>query len=428
MPTKDYTANSILLVDDEASILRSLKRLFMPLKCQIYLASSADEAINILRENPVDLIITDMRMPGTSGDQFLAQAAVQWPETERIMLSGYSDAETTISAINNGAVSRFILKPWDDQELLKTVCKYFNLAQLKQRNEALEKISDQKSVQLEELNKSLELKVAQRTTALEKSNNELRDSYRSIIKMFSSLISSRLVGQNNADAHSLDPMLLKIADQFEFSEIESKQLHYAWQLRFLGKLSFSDEILQTPYLEMSAEQQRQFQRHPLLSHAACLSVKPLYLSGLLLLQHKEYLDGSGYPRGLTAKNIDMRAQIISVLSDYRALITGMYSQRCFSSEQAFEYLSETAAERYNQKIVLLLRELVAQTAAPLEVQHARLQSSSELVSGMKLSRDIVTATGCLLLSAGLELDDTFISRVCEMEKNLEEQLNIYINV
>lgn len=428
MLSKDYTANSILLVDDEPSILRALKRLFMPLKCQVLLASSAPEAINILTEQSIDLIICDMRMPGVSGDQFLAQAALKWPETERIMLSGYSDAETTISAINNGAISRFILKPWDDQDLLKTVCKFFNLAKLKQRNEALEKLAAQKSLQLEVLNKSLELKVAQRTAQLEKSNNELRDSYRSIIKMFSSLISSRLVGQNRADGHSLDPMLLKIAEQFEFSDVESKQLYYAWQLRFLGKLSFSDELLQTPYLEMSAEQQRQFQRHPLLSHAACLSVKPLYLSGLLLLQHREYLDGSGYPRGLKADTIDLRAQIITVLSDYRALITGMHSQRCFSSEQAFEYLSETAAERYNQQVISLLRDFVLDTDHPQEVQHDKLQNSSQLVSGMKLSRDIVTATGSLLLSAGQELDDVFIKRVCEMEKNLEEQLNIYINV
>jgi len=426
--TSEYSNNSVLLVDDESSILRALKRTLMPLKCQIFLAESADQALQILDNNDIDLIISDMRMPGTNGDKLLAQAALKHPDSERIILSGYSDAQATINAINNGAISRFILKPWDDDELVKIVRKCFKLATLNLRNEALEKLAAQRAIALEELNKSLESKVAQRTEQLEKNNSELNDSYRSIVKMFSSMIASRLVGQNTNQANELNPILLKIAEKFEIEGIELKQLLYAWQLRFLGKLSFSDELLQTPYIEMSATQQRQFQRHPLLSQAACLSVKPMYSSGQLLLQHREYLDGSGYPRGLSSDSIDFRAQIICVLSDYHALVSGLYKQHCYSSEQALEYLTIAVPERYNQQVVTELSNQLNQLAHPQKNLHDQLQDSSELVNGMRLSRDIVTATGCLLLSAGQVLDEVFINRVREMERNLEETLNIYISL
>ncbi len=426
MTAPDYSQNSILLVDDEAAILRALKRLLMPLKCKIHCAESGAQALELLAEHRFDLIISDMRMPQMSGDQLLATVAQQWPQTELIILSGYADFDATINAINNGSISRFLLKPWSDQELLSTVEKSFSLKQLVLRNQHLEKLTAQKNKQLEELNHSLEEKVAKRTEQLQTINNELQESYRAIVKMFSSLVDSRFSTMSREKQSLYNKLLLAVAEKFSITDAPLKQLYFAWQLRHIGKLSFSDELVNSAYLSLSAQQQKNFHLHPLHAMAVCLRVKPLYPSGQIISQHKEYLDGSGYPKGLTGAQIDKRAQIICVLNDYIELTQGRYKAQAESSEQTFNYMQGEGCDKYDQDVVSTLKALLAEFATEQALMYDTLVSSDKLKKGMVLSRDIVNSANCLLLSAGQLLDETLIQRIHEMEHNLQEKLDIFV--
>ncbi|MEH6444717.1 MAG: HD domain-containing phosphohydrolase [Oceanospirillaceae bacterium] len=427
MTDQDYSQNSVLLVDDEKPILNALKRLLMPLKCKIHCAASGNEALEILANETVDIVISDMRMPQMSGDELLAQVAQKWPNTERVVLSGYADVDATISAINQGNISRFLLKPWSDQEVITTVTKSFSLRQLMLKNQQLEKLTQQKNQQLAELNHSLEQKVVQRTQQLQSTNSELQESYRAIVKMFSSLIDSRLKTLNNSTPLSFNQLLLDLAAKFDITGNELKQLHFAWQLRHIGKLSFSDELLATPYLLLSVQQQRTFHLHPLHALAVCLRVKPLYPSGKIISQHREYLDGSGYPKGLKAPDIDLRAQIMCALNDYIELTSGLYKQQADSSEQAFSYMQNDVASRYNAEIVSALQELMPKMAKAQTLVYDTRITSDKLKTSMTLSRDIINSAHCLLLSAGQKLDETLIQRIHEMELNLQEKFDIFVN-
>lgn len=111
----------ILCVDDESSILSSLKRLLHGHNYEIYTVSSGREGLAVLQNNIIDLVISDMRMPEMNGAQFLEQVFSRWPDTIRILLTGYSDAVDMIAAINRGNIWRYIAKPWNDEELLITV-------------------------------------------------------------------------------------------------------------------------------------------------------------------------------------------------------------------------------------------------------------------------------------------------------------------
>jgi len=82
-----------------------------------YFAASGAEGLEILQHHAVDLIISDMRMPEMNGAEFLTQVVMQWPETIRILLTGYSDMQSTIEAINKGRIYNYCNKPWDDDEL-----------------------------------------------------------------------------------------------------------------------------------------------------------------------------------------------------------------------------------------------------------------------------------------------------------------------
>ena len=112
---------TLLLVDDEVNILKALTRLLRPAGYQLLTAENGAEALTLLARQPVDLVLSDMRMPVMDGAVFLARVREHWPETMRLLLTGHADMQQTVQAINQGEIYRYIAKPWSDQELLLTV-------------------------------------------------------------------------------------------------------------------------------------------------------------------------------------------------------------------------------------------------------------------------------------------------------------------
>jgi len=108
----------ILCVDDERNILRSLTRPFLDDPYEILTAPSGAERLLILAQSgTVPVVISDYRMPGMNGVEFLSEVRKRWPETVRIVLSGYADTGAIVSAINEGQIYRFVAKPWNEDEL-----------------------------------------------------------------------------------------------------------------------------------------------------------------------------------------------------------------------------------------------------------------------------------------------------------------------
>lgn len=117
----------ILCVDDEVEILRALNRVFILTDYEIFTASSAEEAFIIMRDNEIDMIISDMRMPEVDGYKLLSQVKMLYPDIIRIMLSGYSDEKLIIKAVQENIVKSYIFKPWENKSLLARVERIFKL-------------------------------------------------------------------------------------------------------------------------------------------------------------------------------------------------------------------------------------------------------------------------------------------------------------
>lgn len=121
-------ADTLLLVDDEQNVLNALRRLLRREGYRILTAGSGTEALELLALQPVQVIVSDQRMPGMSGVEFLSKVKELYPETVRMSLSGYSDISTVTDAINKGAIWKYITKPWDDDALLHEIRTAFRLA------------------------------------------------------------------------------------------------------------------------------------------------------------------------------------------------------------------------------------------------------------------------------------------------------------
>ncbi|MCB4363416.1 EAL domain-containing protein [Hydrogenophaga taeniospiralis] len=125
---------TLLLVDDEAAILSSLKRLFRRDGYHILTATSGRQGLELLASQPVDVIVSDQRMPEMTGIEFLREAKRLYPNTVRLTLSGYTDLQSIIEAVNEGSVYKFLTKPWDDDLLRNHVAKAFEQSELAAEN------------------------------------------------------------------------------------------------------------------------------------------------------------------------------------------------------------------------------------------------------------------------------------------------------
>jgi len=136
----------ILYVDDEENNLISFKATFR-LKYNIMIASSADDAMKILDSKPVEIIITDQRMPNMTGIEFLEKVIEKYPEPVRILLTGYADMNAVIDAVNKGKIYHYLSKPWSEQELDETIKKSYELyranKEVKEMNSKLAVSNDQ---------------------------------------------------------------------------------------------------------------------------------------------------------------------------------------------------------------------------------------------------------------------------------------------
>ena len=168
----DYK-HTVLCVDDEENILHSLKRLLRKEDYRLLSASSGEKALEILKENYVNLVISDQRMPNMNGTEFLAKVKECYPDAIRIMLTGYTDVDSITESINKGHIYKFFLKPWNDQNLKLEIKQALEQYDLIQDNRKLNEKVFEQNEELKKINENLERMVQERTKELEIQNKAL---------------------------------------------------------------------------------------------------------------------------------------------------------------------------------------------------------------------------------------------------------------
>ena len=143
----------VLFVDDEPHVTESLKRALRKEPYEVLSANSAKEALEILGREPVDVVISDEKMPGIQGSEFLALVCKLYPETIRIILTGHGSMEAAIRAINEGEIYRFLTKPCNEVELTITILQALQLKDLKVVSQQLLERNKNQSAILRELEK-----------------------------------------------------------------------------------------------------------------------------------------------------------------------------------------------------------------------------------------------------------------------------------
>jgi len=423
---------TLLFVDDERNILSSLKRLFRPRGYRILTALSGREGLAVMEKETVDLVVSDMRMPEMDGAAFLGQAASRWPDTERILLTGYSDLTSTIAAVNQGRIYRYISKPWEDNDILLTVKRALEQKRLEKERQRLEALTRRQNEQLKALNASLEDKVVARTSELQQTvsflelaQQLLNKSYCTTVEVFSNLVEMREHhgrGWNRRIARQVS----QVAELSGMDSEDVRDLYYAALLRNIGKISLTDQLVRKPFSTMNDSEHRAFVQHPVVGAGVLIALEPLQGAARLIHHQHENFDGSGFPDSLKGEAIPLGARILKVVGDYHDLQHGLLLSAHLEPNQSRDYLLEQRGRRYDPEVVAFLQKVLGRLAESQDKVAERSVKSNGLQSGMVLSRDLMLNNEILLLSRGHRLSEAIIERIYHMEESIDRDLEIYV--
>lgn len=409
VPVRD----SVLLVDDEKNILLALQRLLRKEDFRVVTAGSGEEGLELLGKNPdVALIVSDQRMPGMTGVEFLEKAKEMVPEVPRIVLTGFADISVTIDAINRGSASHYFTKPWNDSELLQTMRDALQQYRLVRENRRLTELVNRQNAELTEWNARLKERVLEQTTEIRKRNEELhqknerlRKNYEETILALSRLIELRFRHCRN-HTRIVTETSVAVARALGLPEEEIATIRVASLLHDIGEIGISDHLMVKNLDEMSQDQMREYMLHAVRGQTALDAIEDLRTVGLLIRHHHERYDGKGFPDGLKGEEIPLGSRIIA-LADYIDRTIGE-----FVGDNAVELTLRRVEEALGKSLDPTLLAVVVEPVKEIYGGFLNRNDTMELElnpkdlrEGMLLARDVRSGTGLMLLSKGTRLDD-----------------------
>jgi len=270
----------VLFVDDEANILSALERLFLDRSVRVLRAANGEEALAIVRAEPVAVVVADNLMPGMRGVELLSRVRAASPDTVRVLLTGYADLATAVDAINRGEVFRFHVKPWVDTEIVGTVEEGMRRYQL------VRSLRHGDDATLRSLAQTIELK----------------DGY------------------TRGHCDRVAAYSLEIAEALHLPEETRRAIRHGSWLHDCGKIGVPETILNCPG-KLSAADFEVIKQHPVWgAEVGRLADLPEEVINIILYHHERF-DGQGYPTGAKGSEIPLEARIVAVADVFDALTT-----------------------------------------------------------------------------------------------------------
>lgn len=420
-------STKILIVDDEKAILDSLYRFFKRRKWNALKANSGQEGIDILKDESIDIIVSDMRMPEMDGATFLTKAKEISPTSIRILLTGYADMEAVIHAVNEAKIYNYLNKPWDDQILESVIHSAIDFKE--KEDERLRLIDEiaKKNDELNTLNTSLEEKVKIRTEKLQVAIQKAQAANQKVSKNFRealSLISSVIEMQDGSESNCTEIITeasISLAKELELSPIEVEQVRIAAQLHNIGKLSLPESIRQKPINKLNRAELDIYQTHPIQGEAILSGMTGLKTVSKIIRSHQEYLYGQGFPDKLSGDGIPIGSKIICITSDFQKLESNLLIDDISTAEGAIEYIKAQSGKLYDARIVDLFESYFNDNLQHYRSYLSRL-SLKDITEGMVLAENLVSSHGLLLLTKGSSITSENIQQLKTYEIDIGGKL------
>ena len=274
----------------------------------------------------------------------------------RVLLTGYTDTDAIIDAINSGGIHLYLTKPWHKDELLHTIRQMLTKAELVIENRRLDELVKKQNAELLELNKNLEEKVRLKTQHLDQRAGELKTSYERIRLILEGavLAMSKIVESRDPYTAGHEQQVAKIAciiaKKLPLPDDQVEAIRVAGLLHDIGKIAVPSEILTKPgrlsWLEMEM-----VKTHCQNAYDILKTIEFPYPIAQIILQHHERMDGSGYPQGLKGEDILLESRIIGVADVIEAMSSHRPYRPAMDIEMALEEIAKFRNILYDASVV-----------------------------------------------------------------------------
>lgn len=342
--------HTVLFVDDEVNILKALQRLLRMEDMNVLCASRATEAMELLERHPCQVVVTDQRMPEMSGVDFLAQVREHHPDMVRMMLTGYTEMNVAVDAINRGEIYRLITKPWNDDELRATIRQAFDHADLKAEIKRLNQVTREQNFKLQDMNRNLEGKVRDRTKQLADKHLQLRTAYVQTIRALAEAVDAK-DAYTRGHSERVGVYASKIAREMNFAKDFIERVYIAGLLHDVGKIGVRDAVITKPD-RLTPEEYEEIKQHPEIGAKILEPVDFLKEVAPCVRHHHEWYDGSdrGYPDRLRGDQIPLPSRIILVADTVEAMTSDRPYRKALTLEAVVSEIHKYSGTQFDPKV------------------------------------------------------------------------------
>jgi putative nucleotidyltransferase with HDIG domain len=326
----------ILIVDDEEMVRELLSSALQQENYICHMAANVDQAFEILAVQRIDLVISDIMMPGRSGVDLLRDLKKVDPDIAVLMITGLSDMNTAMECIHLGAAD-YITKPFGVTRIILTV-----------RN-----LIEKRCLEMEKKNYqvSLEFKVMEQTEQLRRTMGDLRESYHSTLTALVKALDAR---EKEVGSHSERVMNFAtlMAEKNGITGNDLEQLAKGALLHDIGKIGITDNILLKPG-QLDDGEWLEMRRHPQVGYAILSEIGFLSAPAEIILTHHERFDGTGYPKQLKGEQIPIGSRIFSLVDTLDAMTSDRPYRKALPFEAVISEVKKFSGSQFDPDLAKL---------------------------------------------------------------------------
>ena len=316
----------MLIVDDELANLRLLDRLFAR-DFDCLTASSGAEAIRLLEQHDVAILVTDQRMPEMTGIDLLRHTARLRPHMVRILLTGYTDVDVLVEAVNSGLVYMYVTKPWNNEDLKLKISRACEHYESNRKSGLLGLANDRLTARFHEI----KLTVTRSLAEMLRARDELAYDHAVRVRNYASVIAQKM-GLSESDQEDLSAAAM---------------LHDLSEVDILGTGS-------TCTREFASERTTFAQLHSECEAKLLATIPELGAVSDSIRFHRESFDGTGSPGGLKAEQIPLTSRILRVADEYDLMIQPKRASASLRHDEAMRFLSQRSGKQFDPQVIEIL--------------------------------------------------------------------------
>jgi putative nucleotidyltransferase with HDIG domain len=313
----------VLIVDDDHLVRDALRFALEDAGYDVWAVAHGADALAVLESQAVDIVLSDIFMPGMNGFELLKQIRQRRPDVPVILVTGFGNIEMARQALKEGATD-FITKPYNVSEIPILI----------ERNLMRHTIESSRTRDLQE---------------------EVRRSYRATLEALLAALDTR---DTETEGHSerVAAYTMLIAQQLNLSEAELQHIEHGALLHDIGKIGVPDHILYKPG-PLTPEEWEVMKQHPVIGYKMCMKIEMLRPAAPIVLHHHERWDGRGYPYGLNGAEIPLGARIFAIADTLDAMTSDRPYRKALSFAQAREEIERCAGSQFDPELVRVFLEL-----------------------------------------------------------------------